>query len=369
LDACRRIGLHPKFLEVLQTTYRDMRFFVKDRWGESSTRKQEIGLRQGDPLSVILLLILTTVIMHDAEKEWIKKCEEKQVDLTFTRLFGFDHVLYMDDTNIVQMSALAAQIVVNVIERQAQFYGLEFNMTKVYLILLGIARKLPIPAMKNLAGQLINIVPVEKTLGVPMGGEKDVLTSLVREKANSMRSLMGQYKEIWNANLTTKKKMQKYMALIQQKGLWGLHLMTLGAEEFQHLEMQHHRALRRITKIAPAYASRISDETVRKRAGCPTFETLIRRKQVALLRKVLRRKNEPDWLVCFQKDSLASPFQANRNMFKKRRGRPRALWAEEVVKYIQRKDSTVTRQQLLAAASNDKEWDQATTRLSLHRSQ
>ena len=63
LDALRRFGLPRQYLDVITAFYKDLRFFVRDAWGESDLRPQAEGLRQGDPLACFLLLIFTTIIM------------------------------------------------------------------------------------------------------------------------------------------------------------------------------------------------------------------------------------------------------------------------------------------------------------------
>ena len=51
LDALRRFGLPQQYFDVITAIYKDLRFFVRDAWGESDLRPQAEGLRQGDPLA------------------------------------------------------------------------------------------------------------------------------------------------------------------------------------------------------------------------------------------------------------------------------------------------------------------------------
>ena len=77
LDALRRFGLPQQYLDVIMVIYKDLKFFVRDAWGESDLRPQAEGLRQGDPLACFLLLILMTVIMLDTRKAFEAICTEK----------------------------------------------------------------------------------------------------------------------------------------------------------------------------------------------------------------------------------------------------------------------------------------------------
>ena len=74
MDACRRMGVPQHYLEVLNAIYSHLEFFVWDRWGESKVFNQEEGMRQGDPLSCFLLLLLMTVVMHDAKEQYVHEC-------------------------------------------------------------------------------------------------------------------------------------------------------------------------------------------------------------------------------------------------------------------------------------------------------
>ena len=89
-------------MRVIEAIYSKLTFFVRDSWGISSTRVQEEGLRQGDPLACFLLVILMTVTMIDARERYVAECQEKNTSSAqreSDKIFGFDDVEYADDTN------------------------------------------------------------------------------------------------------------------------------------------------------------------------------------------------------------------------------------------------------------------------------
>ena len=69
LKALQRFGLPDHYLQILRIIYSNMKFFVSDKWGKSEEKSQAEGLRQGDPLSCFLLIILMSVIMFDAREQ------------------------------------------------------------------------------------------------------------------------------------------------------------------------------------------------------------------------------------------------------------------------------------------------------------
>ena len=116
-----------------------------------------------------------------------------------------------------------------------------------------------------------------------------------------MLSRMNQFRRVWRSNLSLKKKVDRYYALIVSKGVWGLHLLALKPADFAHLEYIHARCLRRILGLKAAFINHISNGDVLRKARTQGLEACIGRKQLALLGHILRREQEhPGRLICFQ---------------------------------------------------------------------
>ena len=103
LHALRRFGLPEHYLKVIEAIYSTLTFFVRDSWGKSSTKVQEEGLKQGDPLSCSFLVILMTVIMIDARERYDAECADKNMELSTQRDIFF-LVLMTSTTQMVPIS-------------------------------------------------------------------------------------------------------------------------------------------------------------------------------------------------------------------------------------------------------------------------
>ena len=348
---------------MLEHIYSSKRFFVRDPFGESDIRPQNTGLAQGDSLSCVLLNLLTTVIMADAECEWKRIFDQTIPEAhDFRRTFAFDHVLYADDTNLLNTTMPGLRAMLHAVEKEAGRYGLTLNLSKTTLLRFGVAKNLPSPNLRSLNNTKVKEKDIDYTLGFPLGS-RGTNKRMVNERISGMMYEMNKYKLIWSSKMPLKKKLEKYQSLVLSKGTWGLHLLALGKTDFKKLEYYHVRCLRRILGLKASYISRISNDDVRKRSQFPTLRSFVRLRQFQLLGHILRLpQNDPDWQVCFQKGTLCNPCLPD--TYRKRRGRPRARWAEVLFDDFQAQFPSKTRKDIYDLAQDRKRWRAATLRLS-----
>ena len=354
LDAVRRMGAPAHYIRVLEAIYSRLRFFVADAWGTSNTRDQEQGVRQGDPLSCLLLILLMTVIMLDAREEYTKECDTRMLTHrrdAHLRIFGFEDVEYADDSNLLHSDLPCLRILSKHYVLEGRRYGLEVNRDKSGLLVIAKQGRLQ-NRIKHPDGWFYNVVDHSKTLGFTYGAGFNTASVLVTSRVGEMHGRMNEYKRVWNSNISLKNKVDKMQALVWSKGRWGLHLLHLNTALKRTLDGAQARFLRRLTKIPAAFISRISNAKVRKKCNKVwRFSTQVFQAQCHWLGHILRRpEDHPLRLVVFEPGSQLLP-RLTGTEYRRRRGRPRGDWAQTLIaslcKYTQR-----TRAQLLTLAQD-----------------
>ena len=165
-------------------------------------------MRQGDPLSCYLLVILMTVIMLDARERYDAECVEKgmsAVQRKTSEIFGFDDVEYADDSNFIQMNLPCLRIFVKFYILEGRFYGLEANADKSCLVVIRSAPVM-VPRIKHPDGWFFKVETHAKTLGLTYGNGFDTAKTLVNARIGQMFGLLDQHQRVWTSPTTLKKK-------------------------------------------------------------------------------------------------------------------------------------------------------------------
>jgi len=120
IEALYRMNIDEKFINAIKNIYKHPKFAVKIGNHQSGWKTQERGIRQGCPLSPYLFLIVMTVMFRDIH-EGLNLTRGTLGHINFTQL------LYADDTALITTNKNAMNRLVNIIEINATYFGLNFN--------------------------------------------------------------------------------------------------------------------------------------------------------------------------------------------------------------------------------------------------
>ena len=158
---------------------------------------------------------------------------------------------------------------------------------------------------------------------------------------------------VWkNSALTSKRKLAIYSSLVESKLLYSLSTATYTVAELRRLDGFQAKCLRSILGIQPSVTSRISNHTVRQRAGCRCFSQLLVDRQLMLFGTVLRSpKDSPLQAVSFTPGTM----QPATCRYVRRVGRPRKGWVPTVLSSAYQ---LAGERQILATMGSEAGWKQ-----------
>ena len=337
LDALRRFGLPPKYIQIILIIYSDLSFFVQDAWGRSADLPQHEGLRQGDPLACFLLCIIMTVIMLDTRERYFEECTEKGLtDMAhwMERELGAHDVCFADDTELFHTNLPNLTILARIFLEEAYIYGLEANNEypdlKSKLIAINPIGNV---ILRDLDGTPFPVEETAKTLGIVYGNGFKTANLMYKKAASTMIFNMNQYKLIWQSDLTVKKKVETYNSLVWSKSRWSLHLLPMSKVNRRIIDGAQARHLRRITGIPAAYISRISHKYVRKKAKTHRASTDILRAQLRWFGHIIRKpSDDPLKIILFGPHQNLGGYIPKSG--RRRKGRPNQDWAQSLFSLI-----------------------------------
>lgn len=321
-DALRRFGLPDALTQVIASIYRNRQFYVKEAGVKSNIHHQHFGISQGCPLSPFLFSIIMTVLIWDAKailRETHFGNESHDPDL--------HELLFADDTLLIGADDADIRAYLQCIQMAGREYGLELNFDKFELLALGKRATI----LKN-DGTAIEQKHAINYLGSLLTDDGRISAELGRRLGLAMQEFKA-LKQVWqHSSLSRKDKIHIYTMCVLSKLTYGLQTAVLRAVERRKINGFHCRCLRQICGILPAFLSRISNHDVLQVANSYPLSNTILEQQMLYMGKLCRNFDHPARCFIFEPNSLS---MKNTNE-KKKCGRPRMLWQNEVLKFCHR---------------------------------
>ena len=144
--------------------------------------------------------------------------------------------------------------------------------------------------------------------------------------------------KVWrHSNVTRKRKLHIFSALIESKLLYGLACCCFTKAEQRRLDGFQARCVRQVLGIRPAFFSRISNVTVLKRADHLTATSLLTKQQLLMLGKALRA---PQDSLLHRAAVVPGTLVPATSRYIRRTGRPRKEWVPSVMQQAHQQNSS-----------------------------
>ena len=332
IECLTRLGAPSKMTALVRAVYDHPRFRIKIPEGISEEHSQEIGIRQGCPLSPYLYILATSCLVTDMLEDY------QPPNQPFPPEDAKPILLFADDALLLtKKAARMNQLLALIIEHSAN-YNLQLNKEKCQLLVtndVGSPVKFP-------DGTLVTKHASIKYLGATFSATVDT-GMILRQKLTDASSTMRILSPLWtNAQITQFWKLVVYNAIIRTRVFYTLETLELTQGQRRLLDTLYYRGMRRILKkratfidrtwtnerplnLANAMSRRIAPGTSRHE----NFGTYYRKRRRKLLAHLPRA---PPQNAC-RLTSLSPENQLLTDTRKKKRvGRPRYTWLLEGLK-------------------------------------
>jgi len=264
-DALMAFGIGGAFLNAIQSTFTS-KFRVLGQRGfpDSELKVQEVGIRQGCPLSPFLFVVMLSWLMAGVDNQ-----HKDMLGEAAGNPLPVPDIFYADDTIFLSTSSGDLQARFGLLEELAALVGLRMNREKTVLMLAKVKSKQTTGSSSISAtnrnvkpfsiyykdGTLVKIVEAEDYLG-------SRITRNIAAKVEIKRRVglglvrAGELKRLWQGTgITRKRKIELVDSLIGSKVMYGLETLNTTTKEDDSIDAMQRRVYRRALGLAPPYVA------------------------------------------------------------------------------------------------------------------
>ena len=229
-------------------------------------------------------------------------------------------IIFADDTLLLGSCAAHMEEFLRAVASAGQEFGLQLHEGKFQLLQVHCS-----DMIRNLSGASVPASPTMVYLGASLDSSGRAGSELARRIGMAKADFRSLAKVWRRSNLSMRRKLEIFSALVESKLLYGLSTAVYTKAELRQLDGFQAKCLRRIQKIPDSFVSRVSNATVRQRCSAVSLSDKLADRQTKYLQKVLKTDdNDVRKQVSFV-PGLRLSLQAATSRFVRRRGRPRRL--------------------------------------------
>jgi hypothetical protein len=302
-DALLAFGIGGKFLDAIKCTFKsEFRVLGQRDDPASSSYPQEVGIRQGCPLSPLLFIIMLTWLMAGVDLTLIERGQRADP------LLPSDSIFYADDTILLSLNAVDLQTRFNVIQELAAQVGLQLNRTKTVLIVAKVKSKHTdgtacSPPVRNVTPfdityldgiTRVKVVDSEVYLGSLIGRFVAANIEIKRRLGLGLQRA-DDLKRLWRGTgISRKRKVELCDSLIGTKIIYAFETLNTTPAEDDKIDAAQLRLYRRALGLAPPGVARlkglevINNDELRELVNVKSWSERVKLARVRLLDEVIK---------------------------------------------------------------------------------
>lgn len=332
----REKGINNKIIKVIQDLYKNNTNYIINNNMKSEGFKTEMGLRQGGGLSPTLFNVHMDGIIKKSEQEanklFIGYRNLERVEITAG--------VFADDVVITAGSEKKLQENLKVWKEKMEEEGMEININKTKIMVIGDK-----DIKTNIEINNVKIEQVEefKYLGVKLEGtgKQEAEINERIDKTIKLYYAMNQ-KFINKKEITKQTKIKVFNTIYRPVLTYGCESWNLSISQKDKIQAMEMKYLRRVLGVTKE--DRIRNIQIREELGVKPVTHFIEMRQLSWWGHIQRMNNNRQVKLVYEA----------RPQTKRKRGRPRKTWNQEISRILQEKGKTWEEAKKLA--KNRKEW-------------
>lgn len=313
MTALKELKIPVKLRRLIYATMKETKVSIKTQKGDTEEFRINKGVKQGDSLSAMLFNMAIEYVTRTINKGTI-------------RSRGGQLVAYADDLALITKRRDIMTNMLEVIIEEGKKIGLKINDSKTKIMRLG----------KELGNKKIKIGSHEfeqvdkfRYLGIMLSSDGDRVMEIKEKIISANKALHANKKLLKSKILTRKTKIRIYKTLIRPIITYAAETMTMTKKEEERLRIAERKIMRTI--LGPV---RVTDKEYRIRTNLEIEQELKGDDIVGKIKEQRLRWLGHVWRA--NREDVISTIMDWEPAGRRRQGRPRSTWIQEVKEDLKR---------------------------------